>query len=120
MVILASLLAALPLNPEVSPATLAATICAARWTEGIRPRSSYVAALERAQLPRGADPTAYVMDHVMPLSLGGHPSAATNLRPQLIADAKRKDLDERRLSRAVCAGRMTLGDAQAEMMRLWP
>ena len=116
----AATLAAAILNPAVTPATVDATICVPGWTQRERPRAGYVAALERAMLPADADPRDYVMDHVMPLGLGGHPSASANLRPQRIAEAAAKDIDERRLNRAVCAGRISLPAAQAQMRRIWP
>lgn len=109
-----------PLNPDVTPATQAATICTPGWTDSVRPRSSYVAALERAMLPAGADPRAFVMDHVMPLALGGHPSDPGNLRPQPVAEARAKDVLERALGRAVCSGRLSLPEAQARMRAAWP
>ena len=115
-----TVLIAAPLNPDVTPAMLSTTVCVAGWTARVRPRAAYVAALERAMLPAGADQRGYLMDHVMPLGLGGHPSAQGNLRPQLVDEALAKDVDERRLNRAVCAGRISLPDAQAEMRRLWP
>lgn len=120
MIAAAALALGLVLNPEVTPATLDVTVCVAGWTERARPRTSYVAALERAMLPAGADARAYVMDHVMPLALGGHPSDPANLRPQLVAEAKRKDVLERALARAVCAGRLSLPAAQARMRAAWP
>ncbi len=60
----------------------------------------------------------YVIDHLVPLELGGTNEPA-NLWPQPRAESKRKDLDEGRLHDEVCSGRITLGAARAEMLRLW-
>src|SRR4051812_305365 len=41
----------------------------------------------RLCVPRSANPACYELDHVIALTLGGHPSAEANLWPQPIADA---------------------------------
>lgn len=102
------------LNPAVTPATMDRTICRPGWTRGIRPPTSVTQRFERQHLPRGASPRAYVVDHVVPLSLGGHPGPA-NMQLQTVADAKRKDVLERRLHTAVCKGQVPLRTAQALM-----
>lgn len=107
-------LAAALLNPAVTPATVDRTICRPGWTRGIRPPSSVTQRFERQHLPWGANPRAYVVDHRIPLSLGGHPGPA-NLQLQTVAAGKAKDRDERRLKSAVCHGRMSLGEAQRRM-----
>ncbi len=48
-------------------------------------------------LPRGACP-GYVIDHIRPLCAGG-PDTPANMQWQTVADAKRKDRDERRMCR---------------------
>lgn len=60
----------------------------------------------------------YVIDHLIPRELGGADEFA-NLWPQPRPESYEKDDDERRLHNAVCAGKMTLSDAQNEMRR-WP
>jgi len=60
----------------------------------------------------------YVIDHFVPLELGGTNDRA-NLWPQTRAEAKRKDLDERRLRAEVCSNAVTLDSARAEIIRLW-
>ncbi len=44
--------------------------------------------------PRGACP-GYIIDHVIPLCAGG-PDDPSNMQWQTVADAKAKDMDERR------------------------
>ena len=60
----------------------------------------------------------YVIDHFIPLELGGRNDLA-NLWPQPRAQSHRKDRDENRLHEAVCAGRESLADARAEIARTW-
>jgi hypothetical protein len=60
----------------------------------------------------------YVIDHLIPLELGGA-NAIANLWPQPRPESKRKDRDEGRLHDQVCNGEITLAGARAEMIRLW-
>jgi len=109
------------LNPAVTQATIRATICVAGWTARIRPPSSWTGALERRQIRElGLPGTAadYEEDHLMPLALGGAPRDPRNLRPVPRATATWHDGWETRLHREVCAGTMTLTEAQAEMSRV--
>ena len=109
------------LNPDVTPATIARTICVPGWTAHIRPPTSYTTRLERQQIQRLHLPgtTAdYEEDHLMPLSLGGAPRDPANLRPVPLAVAKKHDAWERLLHTRVCDGRMTLAEARLEMTRV--
>lgn len=58
----------------------------------------------------------YELDHLIPRELGGADDVR-NLWPELWADAHRKDHEENRLHQAVCAGTVTLADAQDQMRR---
>lgn len=109
----------LPLNGGVTQANIATTICVPGWTKTVRPSAGYIRIWKRLNLPAGADPKAYVVDHAEPLELGGA-SLAPNLRLQLKADARKKDREENALHAAVCAGRMTLRQAQERMAGDWP
>ena len=65
----------------------------------------------------------YELDHRVPLALGGHPRALANLQlqPWDGADSARaKDRLEKRLQTLVCAGRVPLDDARAEIYWDWP
>ncbi len=106
------------LNPAVTQATIRTTICVAGWTAQVRPPTSYISALERRQIRElGLPGTAadYEEDHLMPLALGGAPRDPNNLRPVPLATAKWHDGWETRLHREVCAGTMTLAEAQTQM-----
>ena len=75
------------LNPDVTQATIAATICKRGWTRTIRPPTSYTDALKRTQLREYGltGPTSrYQEDHLISLELGGHPTDPRNLWPSRI------------------------------------
>lgn len=110
-------LAATPgaLNPDVTQATIAATICKRGWTRTIRPPVSYTNRLKLQQiaaagLPGG--PRDYQEDHFISLELGGHPTDVRNLWPEPRPYAEQVDRYENELNRAVCKGRLTLAEAQ--------
>jgi hypothetical protein len=60
-------------------------------------------------------PDKYEVDHLVPLCAGGS-NNITNLWPQPLVEAKIKDEMEWKVCHAVCAGKMTLEDAQAQFM----
>lgn len=112
--IVALAIAAAMLNPSVTPATAGRTICRPGWTRSIRPPTSVTSRWERAHLAPWQDGRDYVVDHVVPLELGGRPYAP-NLQLQTKAEAKAKDRLENALHRAVCSGRVRLQDAQVRI-----
>ncbi|GAC1546996.1 MAG: hypothetical protein NVS3B16_18460 [Vulcanimicrobiaceae bacterium] len=61
---------------------------------------------------------AYVIDHLVPLELGGT-NDRRNLWPQPRAEARAKDRVEDALHEAVCSGRMRLPDAQRRIAHDW-
>jgi hypothetical protein len=75
------------------------------------------------------EPTrSFELDHLVPLELGGAPSAVANLWPEpwersgLVGagwGAETKDQFENYLHRAVCAHRLLLADAQRQMAVHW-
>jgi len=103
------------LNPEVTQATIASTICIRGWTKTIRPSSDYTSRLKLEQLRayglRGR-PTEFQEDHLISLELGGHPTDPRNLWPEPYPRASDVDRIENELNDAVCSGRLTLADAQ--------
>lgn len=111
------------LNPDVAPETLSETICRTGYTRSLRPSSSFVRGIKRRLLAEaGADPdltSGVRLDHVVPLSLGGHPRALSNLVLQITPEAARKDCLERRLKRLVCTGRLDLATARADIAGDW-
>ena len=110
------------LNPDVTQATIGATICVPGWTATVRPPVSYTNALKRKLLRLAGIPLShgseYELDHVVPLANGGAPRDPKNLRLQAWAGAdgaKAKDVVERKMQLAVCAGQVTLAESRACM-----
>ena len=112
------------LNPQVTQANIAQTICVRGWTRTVRPPVQYTGALKRRQMRERhlpGRPSEYQEDHLIPLELGGHPTDPRNLWPQRLEEAQRKDVQEYALNRAVCANRMLLTTAQERIKdpRTW-
>lgn len=113
------------INPNVNQGNLATTICVSGWTKTIRPPASYTNKLKRKQmaamkLPGG--PRLYEEDHLLPLEIGGHPTDPNNLWPEKWdgpRGAHKKDALENKLRRLVCAGTITLEQAQHEISTDW-
>ncbi len=108
------------LDSRVTQATIRGTICTRGYTAKVRPSRKVTDAIKRrlAQGLPGA-PTDYELDHLIPIGLGGHPRSLKNLWLQTWPEAATKDRDELRLHRDVCAGRMTLEQAQQEILAEW-
>jgi hypothetical protein len=100
-------LSAALLNPAVDTRHLERSICAHGWAAAQRPPPTYIRAWKRAH---GARPGP----HRAAGARRGGPYAP-NLQLQTKAEAHRKDLAENRQHRAVCSGRVSLRDAQAQM-----
>lgn len=96
--------AALVLNTDVRQNTIHQTICVPHYASTYRHSHPI-------HLPTRK---GYVRDHRIPLEIGGSSSPA-NLQYQTKADAKRKDRLENQLKRSVCAGKVSLRDAQLRM-----
>jgi hypothetical protein len=108
-------------NPAVTQTNIHQTICVANWTKTIRPKTSYTGPLEIKQMREyglKGSPDDFEEDHLISLSLGGHPTSPKNLWPEPIARARKVDVIERRLHTAVCAGKMKLRAAQIEIARV--
>jgi hypothetical protein len=103
------------LNPSVTQATIAATICRTGWTRTVRPPVSYTNDLKRKGLRhyrlRGP-PSAYQEDHLISLELGGDPTDPRNLWPEPYPRAAEVDRVENELNHLVCTGRLSLAEAQ--------
>jgi hypothetical protein len=59
----------------------------------------------------------WILDHIIPLELGGDPVADSNLQLQTFAAAHAKDLVENETRRQYCAGKITLEQAQSRFHR---
>jgi hypothetical protein len=102
-------------NPDVTQATLAATICRHGWTRTIRPPVSYTDDLKRRGLHQyglRGPPSNYQEDHLISLELGGHPTDPRNLWPEPYPRARTVDQAENELNAEVCSGKLSLADAQ--------
>ena len=103
------------LNPAVTQATIAATICRRGWTRTVRPPVEFTNALKLRQLRRyglRGPPSAYQEDHLISLELGGSPADPRNLWPEPYPRASAVDQIENDLNHRVCAGSLTLAEAQ--------
>jgi hypothetical protein len=116
----------IPLNPDVTEDTVRQTICVPGYTETVRPSSGYTNGI-KAKLLRetGLDESQmseYELDHIVPLTLGGHPRKLANLTLQSWEGehgAWRKDVLERRLQTLVCRGELQLSEAQVCIAEDW-
>jgi hypothetical protein len=104
------------LNVAVTQESIAQTVCKSGWTRTVRPPVSYTNALKLRQLAeyrlRGP-PSAFQEDHLISLELGGNPTDPRNLWPEPYPRAAAVDQLENDLNRRVCAGSLTLAQAQA-------
>ena len=118
------------LNPTVTQANIATTVCKVGWTKTIRPTVTFTNKLKDEQLKTtyasytniwGTSASAYEEDHLISLQLGGAPSNPKNLWPEPYAGigARKKDVTETALKRLVCAGTLKLADAQKAILD-WP
>jgi hypothetical protein len=129
MILLALLLAAAPVpgavNPNVTQANIATTVCVSGWTKTVRPTASYTNKLklqQMAQLGLTGDPHDYEEDHLISLEIGGNPTDPNNLWPQPWhghANAHSKDRLENKLKHLVCAGKIALEEAQTAIRTDW-
>lgn len=120
------LLAALTLqNVQLTPGVVnykisVKQICSTAWGKDVRHVSEadkqFVAYLYNVPQEDWAE---YEFDHLIPRELGGADDTS-NLWPQPIWEAKHlKDPLETRLRKLVCAGKLDLGTAQAEISSDW-
>ena len=109
------------LNPDVTQATLATTICQKGWTRTVRPPTEYTNDLKRRQMRAYGEtgsPSDYQEDHLISLELGGHPTDPRNLWPEPYPRAADVDQVENELNDKVCSGELTLAQAQEQESRL--
>jgi hypothetical protein len=103
-------------NLSVTQANIQTTICRPGYTKTIRPPVSYTNPLKIQLMARYGEtdsPSAYELDHLISLELGGHPASSQNLWPEPYAPtpgAHEKDKVENFLHKQVCSGAMKLAD----------
>jgi hypothetical protein len=103
------------LNPAVTQATIATTICVQGWTRTVRPPTEYTNALKLRQMRAYGEtgqPSGFQEDHLISLELGGHPTDPRNLWPEPYPRAAQVDQIENELNAQVCGGSLTLAQAQ--------
>jgi len=108
-------------NPDVTQANRAATICKPGWTRTIRPSTAYTNALKQKQMREygvGGSSSGYQEDHLISLELGGHPTDPRNLWPEPYPRAAEVDSFENDLNAKVCSGEISLADAQQQESEL--
>ena len=128
-------------NPDITQATIGQTICNPQWsTKSIRQPVTYTNNLKTKQLASGKtkdkNPSHYEEDHFISLEIGGNPTDPRNLWPEPwgtpatpltstgpfpahLVGAKTKDAVENQLHKEVCAGRLTLRQAQEIIATDW-
>ena len=114
-------------NPAVTQATIRQTICVPGYTKTIRPPASYTTKLKLQQLRSGPyksslGAVAFEEDHLVALTLGGHPTSPKNLWPQhwsAPSGAKQKDVLEVHANRLVCSGKVPLAVMQQAIAKDW-
>lgn len=110
------------LDGAIDPNCTKEKVCLSDYTKEVRPPSNFTNALKKTQMEEWSligISSQYEEDHFIPLELCGCPMCQQNLWPQKWNEAREKDKDETQLHRAVCAGKMTLKEAQAEIRSKW-
>lgn len=110
------------LNPAVTQATIGQTICVEGWTAIVRPPESITEHEKAASMAAYGDTGSlgdYEYDHFVPLELGGATNDHRNLWPEPGASPNPKDAAENELRQQVCDGRITLAQAQREIVTNW-
>lgn len=105
---------------RVTQANIRSTICRPGYTVTVRPPTSATRPVKAKLLAAyGYDPGAVAeLDHVVPLTLGGA-NSVSNLAPQPGPVPNAKDHVEVVLAQSVCAGRVTLAEAQRRIVHDW-
>ena len=110
------------IDPAVTQANLARTICRAGYSASVRPPESITEREKRASMSAYGDRAPmhyYEYDHLVSLELGGARNDPRNLWPEPGASPNPKDSLENRLHRRVCDHVMTLAAAQLAIARNW-
>ena len=110
----------------VAQGNIHSTICVKGWTSTIRPPVTWSEPLKRRLMtayghPRADSLRTVELDHLIPLELGGDPTAVANLWPEPGANPNVKDAVESAARAAVCrkVNPLPLADTQAAMARDW-
>jgi hypothetical protein len=112
------------LDPRVTQENIESTICSHGYTQAVRPSRGLAYHLKvRVMTLYGVNGATsdYELDHFIPLELGGCPDCVSNLWPEPWGPvgAREKDVVENYLRRRVCAGEMSLREAQRDISSDW-
>ncbi len=114
------------INPDITQDNIDRTVCVKGWTKKVRPPAYYTNKLKKQQIRRygyrDANPKDYEEDHLIPLSVGGHPTDPRNLWPEPRNsewNAARKDQLEFALYKAVCRREVSLEEARHAFASNW-
>ncbi len=113
------------IDPRVNQDNIQKTICIPGYTKTVRPPVSFTNPLKLKIMQEYGDfnpPQNYEFDHLISLELGGNPTDGANLWPepyQPIPGAHEKDHVENYLHSQVCAGAITLQQAQQQISQNW-
>jgi len=111
------------IDPAVTQDNLTTTICRSGYTQTVRPPVSYTNTLKKQQISDyGYQDTAmgdYEEDHFISLELGGSPKDPKNLWPEPHPSTNEKDRVENYLHSQICSGKLTLAQAQQEIVKNW-
>lgn len=107
-------------DPAVTQANIATTICKSGYTAKVRPSTSATDRMKAAMYKSYgiASGTPSELDHLVSLELGGSNDAA-NLWPEVGKVPNPKDSVENALHKAVCSGKVTLAAAQQAIASNW-
>jgi len=108
------------IDPAVTQANIATTICRSGYTDTVRPSTSQTNKVKAQMyksygIPAG---TTSELDHLVSLELGGSNDTA-NLWPEVGKLPNSKDAVENALHRAVCSGKVQLAAAQQAIAANW-
>jgi hypothetical protein len=112
-------------DPAVTQDNVLSTICTRGYTTRVRPPVSYTDPIKRDLVRRyglSGPLSAYELDHLVPLEIGGAPRSVRNLWPEprdQRPGAAEKDHLENRLHDQVCQGGIALADAQRMFEQGW-
>lgn len=106
-------------DPKITQSDIQKTVCVSGYTASVR---HVTEATKQEVMRRYGQPVSKLhsveIDHFVSLEIGGL-NDVTNLWPQPMEEARKKDVVETWLKRQVCSGKMTLKDAQTAIYR-WP
>ena len=114
------------IDPRVTQASIASTICARGYTATVRPPVSVTEPIKRQEMAayglQGQPLSTTELDHLIALELGGAAADVANLWPQPWGgdgNAHMKDAVENFLNREVCRETIALADAQRMIATDW-